>query len=120
MNILDLVLLALATNAIGTAWFYGSIFKRPREYFEKHGKLFGELMTCPICLPYHLSFWTAVLLWLPGYFLPEPWSVVSRLPLLAFATTTLVHYMQGVLPLEDDDEPDDGKEDDSATEEKVS
>ena len=112
MTILDLVVLALAANAVATAWFYGSIFENIQTYFEKRGGLLGELMTCPLCLPYHIAFWVVVLLWLPGFFLWEPWTTVSRIPLYAFAVTTLVHYMQGVLPLEEDEEDDDEEDDD--------
>jgi hypothetical protein len=112
MNILDFVALALAANSITTAWFYGSLFKQLLAYFDKKKKqaeaegkfsFFGELLTCVLCLPYHISGWTAFLFWLPAQLLPTPWDNLPRLFLFALAVTTLVHYMQGVLPLEDDD-----------------
>lgn len=115
----DFVLIALAADAITSAWFYGSIFERWRNYFKKLQEtgttrtswFFGTLLTCNFCLPYHIAFWTLVLLWLPGIFLGEPWHTVSRVPLYAFAATTVIHFLQQTrpfeaIPEEEIDEPD--------------
>jgi hypothetical protein len=118
MNILDFVACALAANSVVTAWFYGSIFERFRAYFEGRGGLLGELFGCLLCFPYHAAFWTVALLWLPGTLAPEPWATVLRLPLYAFALTTVIHYMQGVLPVKEEevDDPRQGGHDDSEAE----
>jgi hypothetical protein len=113
--IIDIVVIALAANAIATAWFYGDIFEKARAYFEARGGLLSELMGCPLCLPYHISLWVTLLLWLPGTFMPHWLGTIYHIPLYAFAVTTLVHYMQGVLPLaEDEDESSSGSIDEGA------
>lgn len=99
-TILDFLAVAPAVNAIVTAWLFGSLFDKPRSYFEaRPTTFFGKLMTCPLCLPYHVAFWTLVCMWLPAQLLPAHWDMIPRVPLYAFAFTTLVHYMQGVLPI---------------------
>jgi hypothetical protein len=98
MDLLNFVALMLAADAINTAWFFGSLFDKQRVYFKGIGGFFGELLTCQICLAYHISFWTAVILWVPGLFFQEPISSITRLPLYAFAITDVVHLMQLVHP----------------------
>lgn len=61
---LDLLVLVLATDALLVAWFKGSIFASYRARAEawqvSKGILrpfFGELLSCPKCLPFHVAFW---------------------------------------------------------------
>ncbi len=108
MTLLDFVIVALAADAITSAWFFGEIFDSVRGYFQifkdktltKTEWFFGTLFTCIFCLPYHIAFWTVALLWLPGFLLPEPWQTMSRLPVYAFAVTTVIHFLQQVRPFE--------------------
>ncbi len=102
---IDFVAVVFAVAALMTAWFYGSLFERWREYAkEREHTFFGALVTCPLCLAYHLSFWVVVLLWLPIVLLPAPWNELPRALLYALAATTLVHYVHGVLPLQEEEE----------------
>ena len=119
MSFLDFIIIILATDAITSAWFYGELFTKVREYFYKildnytkndeediEDWFFGMLFTCPFCLSYHIAFWTVILLWLPSYFLSEPWNIVYKLPLYALATTTVIHFLQQVRPFINEDNND--------------
>lgn len=113
---LDFIALALAANSVQTAWLYGSLFDSLRGYFDARKKtFFGELMTCPLCLPYHVAFWTAVILWLPAQLLSDPWDTYPRLVLYSLAVTTIIHFLQGVLPLEETNEEEKDDEQTSNT-----
>jgi hypothetical protein len=92
------------------------LFKSWLAYFEKRSDtFFGELMTCPMCLPYHVSFWLLILLWIPLESLAAPWDLLIRVPIYSLAITTLIHYMQGVLPVEVEDEPLEESNDDAVS-----
>lgn len=108
---LDFIAIALAGDAIATAWFYGSIFANWREALEERGGKLGELAGCVLCLSYHICFALTLLLWLSiqlaSILLPDQWSVLAYLPralLYALAATDLVHWLQGERPIPVDDE----------------
>ncbi len=106
-SLFEVLILALAVNALVTAWLYGSLFERPRKVCEQNKETWwGDLLTCSLCLPFHVAFWLAVILWVPAAILPTPWHLIPRAITYILAATTLVHYMQGVLPVTDGD--DDG------------
>lgn len=93
MNILcDVLLIALAANAMLTAWFDGSIFAKWRATLELRDDKFSELMSCPLCLSYHFAFWLTLLLFI-GQFIGYPWSGIVRLPIMALAATDVVHWL---------------------------
>jgi hypothetical protein len=64
LTILDLLVMILAADAVLVAWFKGSLFNGLRARVEAWSDstsfvkaFFGELLTCPICLPLHLAIW---------------------------------------------------------------
>jgi hypothetical protein len=111
MDILNLIALILATDAVVTAWFYGSIFAKPLAYFEKRGGFWGELFMCPLCLSFHIAFWLMMLFLVPGYFLPTPWNILVSLPLYSLAATDVVHWLHGIRPIKEIEEEDDDEDD---------
>lgn len=95
----------LAVDALLTAWFYGSIFQKPFEMFERWEedsrsgikRWFGELFTCPMCLSYHVTFWYGLIfLGLPALFLPYPYEDYAYYITYSLAVTDIVHWLQGV------------------------
>jgi hypothetical protein len=107
MELITFLALILAVDALVTAWFYGSIFEKKVEYFEKRGGFWGELMTCPLCLSFHIAFWLTILFVVPSLFLPAPWNKVITLPLYSLAATDVVHWLHGVRPIKDEENDDD-------------
>jgi hypothetical protein len=109
-HLIDFIAVILAADAITSAWFYGSIFEDSREFFAKQKGLLAELMSCTFCLPYHICFWTIVLLWATAQTLPEHLAIVPRSILYTFAATDAVHWLQGErpIPYEETDEQEPG------------
>lgn len=67
------LILVLAVDAVLVIWFRGSIFATPRAYLQAWSDsdnpvkwFIGELLTCPKCLPIHVTFWLAI----AGLFIP--------------------------------------------------
>lgn len=110
MYILDFLALILATDAIVTAWFHGSIFERPRTYFKTSSGLLAELMSCPLCFSYHAAFWLMLLIAGPASLLPAPWSDLLKLVLYSLATTDVVHFLQQIRPITDEEEEEEDEE----------
>lgn len=61
----EIVILSLVVLSVMRVWFLSSIFARRRSYWQTRGGWLSELLSCPLCLSYHLSFWPEVLLLLP-------------------------------------------------------
>ena len=104
MAILDFVMIFLATGALVNAWMLtGGLFEGWRDFLAAWGEpegvsprsdavrqFFAKLLTCRICLTYHVSFWLLVLFYLPSsLWLSPPWAVVWLLPVYALAATRL-------------------------------
>lgn len=103
-RIFQFFVLVLAADAVTTVWFYGSIFEKPLNYFKNRKDMLGELMSCNLCLPYHIAFWfvllTTLSLLMPTW-VGKVWEVV----LYSLAVTDLLHFLQQVRPfVEDKDE----------------
>ena len=98
----DCVALALAVLALERAWFEGGSpsarLERARAWRGLRGRkaplsFLGHVLTCPVCLPFHLAFWLAALVVLPCYWLPGPWPAVLRTLLRLLAVVGLVHLL---------------------------
>jgi hypothetical protein len=115
----DLVATTLAVRALLEAWFNeDSILAERRAATQEWASWFwSKLLNCRLCL----SYWVPpVALILPFYvaslFLPDPWSVVAKLPIYSLAVTGLVWITDRVLkslppesggaPTKDNDEPE--------------
>lgn len=101
--LLNLVVWALSVDAILTAWFYGDIFERPLNFFTKWSEskytffwFIGKLLSCPICLAYHVSFWTGILIFVPVLFMPEDHYQYWMFIFYSLAVTSVVHKLQDV------------------------
>ncbi len=107
MSILfDLICVALATDAISTAWFNGSVFEDLRKKMEKRGGWLGELLGCPLCFSYHPPWILLLVFVLPSLFVSDTWALLVKLPMYALAINSVVRHTIG-LPEVDDDEDED-------------
>jgi hypothetical protein len=113
MTLLDLLALALATNALVLAWLHeGGLFAEcllkieawgeylPTDFeagvprwkpWLKHKIAFG--LRCPFCLSYHVGFWLVLLCWVPGglWMIPVYALAVTRLSIWFFKVMHGLH-----------------------------
>ena len=99
---LDLVILILATDLLLVSWFKGTIvaeFRATAEAWQSSSnpvkRFFGELLSCPKCLPVHIAFFLLLLYQVPHelqLILVGVWGIVAsiativiRLAILALA-----------------------------------
>jgi len=125
MDLLDFVMLFLATGALVNAWMHkDGIFEGLRDAISAWGEPRHEtptlrdkmrnssarLLNCRVCLTYHAAFWLIVLFYVPSHlWLSPPWATIWRLPVWALAATRLsllVGTFTACLPIEDDPEND--------------
>jgi len=125
MDLLDFVVLFLATGALVNAWMHkDGIFEELRDAISAWGEprhetstlrdkmrnCFARLLNCRVCLTYHTAFWLIVLFYVPSHlWLSPPWAVVWFLPVYALAATRLsllIGSLTAALPIEDDPEND--------------
>jgi hypothetical protein len=123
MEIIDLVVMALAARAIVDAWMHpGGLFETVRERIHTWGEFqpretenssyseyvpptlsdrlryrVAQLFLCRVCLTYHVSAIVLVMLWL-SHVLPA-WLSILRMPVYAFAVAGLANIL---LPLTKD------------------
>ena len=67
---LDVLIVGLATLGILRAWFKGSLFARKLAKYQAlrdQGSRAGELLSCPLCLSYHVAFWFNLLFMVPQH-----------------------------------------------------
>lgn len=95
MPIIDIVLLALATDACLNLWFKGDIFKDRREQLQRAGGRLGKLVSCPLCLSCYIVMFLSLTTLLPAYLLPRYLAGICRLPLISLAAITIVYFLQG-------------------------
>lgn len=113
----NILCIAFASNSIMMAWLYGALFDKPRKYFEDRSDTFlGKLLTCPMCLSYHVAFWVTVLIWLPAELLLFPYSYIPVTILYSLSAVTIIHYLQGVLPIVDAEEDETEESDEPKNE----
>lgn len=124
MDLVSFVMLFLAAGALVNAWMLkDGLFEPWRDWLSVWGSpadagtwgeyarwFIAKLLTCRICLTYHVAFWLIVLFWLPSFWLPPPWGVVLFIPVYALAATrlslligTVVTYLDLVDPETDYD-----------------
>jgi hypothetical protein len=96
--VFDLICVALTVRALMLAWFRGSLFAGWRAYFEARGGPVGHLLTCPLCLSFHLASSVFLLTVIPPYTVvwilnkPDLWLVlrlVTGWPLYVPAAATV-------------------------------
>lgn len=85
VSTLEVVLLHLVVLAVMRAWFMGSIFGYWRSYFQARGGRLGELLSCPLCLSYHVAFWIELLFIAPFKIYATTWCILTLSPLVVFA-----------------------------------
>jgi hypothetical protein len=80
------MLLSFVVIAVLRAWFMGSIFELPRSYMQARGGQLGKLLSCPLCLSYHVAFWCELLFLVPVKVYIDAWIALPLSPLVIFAT----------------------------------
>jgi len=121
MGALDFIVIFLATGAAVNAWLHkGGLFEGFRDWLAVMNepvarpwwcdwfwsKLY-QLMTCRICLTYHVAFWLIVLFYLPHIWLPAPWGLIWFVPVYSLAATRvslLIGSLTAALPISNDPE----------------
>lgn len=105
MNVLDWIVLTLAAAGWVDCWFNGEIFAGRRAYWQARADdpsvdrdLCAELMTCPYCFSHHTPWILALLFFVPGLFLAEPWSILCKLPVYCLAATRAGNIMNALVP----------------------
>lgn len=83
--VLEALLLHLTVLAVLRAWFMGSIFEHWRSYVQVYGGRLGELLSCPLCLSYHVAFWFEVIFLVPAKAYVGSWLLIVLAPLAVFA-----------------------------------
>jgi hypothetical protein len=95
VNLLELLGCVLASHAVLTVWFEGSLFARPRAWLEagRERSWLAELLGCRLCLGFHVSVLVALIYLVPGLVFadPRPW----QLPVWAMATAGAVDFVFG-------------------------
>lgn len=117
MEIIDLVIMALAARAIVDAWLHpGGLFETVRERIhtwgdfqadETDGSSYSEyvaptvvdrlryrisqLLNCRVCLTYHVSAIVFVMLWLSH--VSSTWLSIFRMPVYVFAVAGLANIL---------------------------
>lgn len=88
----QLLVVALAADAVGTAWFQeGGLFAGRRARYEAGTGPLAKLLTCRVCFTYHAAGWLLLLCYVPAWLLTGPWRHVALLPAYWLAATTLAH-----------------------------
>ena len=94
LTIFAILMVPLAAEAAGTAWFDSEIFDGWRRYFDTMDGFLPRLLKCPTCFAYHASFWLVLLFILPTCFFDLPWKLIITLPIHVLAATDIVHWLQ--------------------------
>jgi len=111
MPIYDFVMLFLASGALVNAWMMkDGLFEGWRDSLLAWGEpraeiessfswptlgdrwrwFWSKLLTCRVCVTYHVSFWLITIFYLPRLlWLTAPWDVVLFIPVYALAATRL-------------------------------
>lgn len=97
-NVLEILMLALASTAVMRIWFQGSIFTDWRAYWEARGGLFGELVNCTVCLSPYVTFWLACLYWLPGIIITQEWLDLSGIVFKTLVTVGITQITEDYWP----------------------
>jgi hypothetical protein len=83
--VLESMLLGFVVLAVLRAWKMGSIFEGRRSYWQVRKGWLGELLSCPLCLSYHVAFWCEVLFFVPVKVYITAWLPLILSPLVVFA-----------------------------------
>lgn len=96
MNLLDAVIIILASDAIISAWRTGSLFSRERAILEAKTGFFPELLSCAFCLSYHVPAWVAIFI-SGSHLLDEPWKSIIQWPFCSLALTSVLNIKRRLL-----------------------
>ena len=120
MQLIDLVVLILATGAVVDIWFKAEFFVDRRDVVSTYATMpvtpwWARLLNCDFCLSHHVAFWV-VILWFISKYLHEPWVIVCQIPIWTLAITRGSIILNGLLParmrhkqfLLTEDDDDDG------------
>lgn len=91
-----MLLTVLVSKSIQECWFKGSLFEDYRKSIETKEGFIYSLLSCPFCLSYHIPFWLLGYTLLISILLPEPWSLVFKLPIYSLAVTFVVNRIRMV------------------------
>jgi hypothetical protein len=104
MTFVDFLALLLATGAPINAWMHpDGLFEgvRQRAIVLRRGEfsysLLGQLLTCRFCLSYHAAGLLALLFFVPGLFLWEPWTTLLKMPVYVLAAARGSFWFSRVL-----------------------
>lgn len=82
---LESILLGLVVLAVLRAWKLSSILESWRSYWQVRGGRLGKLLSCPLCLSYHVAFWCEVVFLVPVKIYIAAWLPLILSPLVIFA-----------------------------------
>jgi len=95
-DVSDLLVLGLATNYMLEAWRHGRIFVVLRARWQARSGFVADLLNCSFCLSPYAALLCAAVWYLGAGFLPYPWLIAARLPVLALAVARLANLINDV------------------------